>query len=160
MCVLLREATMLQCLYSAASTGMLMFLCFVYDVGVRFWSRRWVCYRVRCDPVLSKLLVKLSVCWPCRARREWSKQFRSVRGRGWGHGLAAYPSLISLLSDVYLINTSPSEKISNTFSVQNEPAEVSWSPLHITETKWTVLIYELGFKCICWINWYDSIHTL
>lgn len=120
-------------LYSAASTGMSSFFLCLRRRRCNFWvTTMRVCYRVSCDPVLTKLLVKLSVCWPRRARGEWSKQFRRVRGRGWGHGLGAYPSLISLLSDLYLINTPPSEKHSNTFSVQNAPAWARSAGVHFT----------------------------
>lgn len=104
----------------------------VCDAG-NFWvTTMRVCYQVSCDPVLTKLLVKLSVCWPRRACGEWSKQFRRARGRGWGQGLRAYPSLISLLSDLYLINTPPSEKYSNTFSEQNAPG---WGQVESTSRK-------------------------
>lgn len=122
-----------------------------------FWvTTMRVCYRVSCDPVLTKLLVKLSVCWPGRACVELSKQFRCRRG--WMRpGAETYPSLILLLSDLYLINTYPSEKNPNTISVWNahvrgqvESTLLYWKQINL------FLNCELGLKYI-FCNRYDDI---
>lgn len=73
--------------------------------------------------------VKLSICWSGRACAELYKQSGWIRGQSWGHRLAADPSLISLLSDLYLINTLPSAKVSNTCAEHGAP--VWGQPAHV-----------------------------
>lgn len=108
----------------------------VCATGVIFGSQWWEC--VIGSAVIQSWvssLVKLSVCWPCMACGEWSKWFSRVKDWGWGQGLGPYPSLISLLSDLYLINTPSSEKYSNTYRYTMHHPEVTKSPLWISENK-------------------------
>lgn len=88
--------------------------CVLGWAAIRSWLSPWV---------------KLSICWSGRACAELYKQSGWIRGQSWGHRLAADPSLISLLSDLYLINTLPSAKVSNTCAEHGAP--VWGQPAHV-----------------------------
>lgn len=76
---------------------------------------------------------------------EWSEQWsnRRVGDRGWFQGLGTYPWLISLLSDLCLINTLLLRSALIPFQYKMHLPEVSWSPCtfpnrseHLGSQKW------------------------
>lgn len=146
----------LHSLFPAGGRGMLQFFVRVWDAGVIFGSQQWECVigSVVIQSWLSSLLN--SQCAD-QAGPVWSDpNSLDAEGAVVRPGAETYPSLILLLSDLYLINTYPSEKNPNTISVRNAHVrgQVESTSLYWKQIK-HFLICELGLKYI-FCNRYDD----